>query len=237
MPEELAAFGATLQFTTQQRIGDADFFTGTLAGVPMVWVQCGIGKVNSAFAATVLCEKFGVKQIIFSGIAGGIDPSLQVGDVVIADSLIQYDYGRWQQGKIMPYRPGIPPIIPSSDDIAYLLTDHLRERIAAAIKDVPLPPWQGCTTHWRFGKILTGDVFLNDSAQRAKLFTQFGAQAIEMEGAAIAQIAEKFGAAPIIIRALSDLAGDDSHLDFKTFAQHAALMAAQLVAHIAQAIN
>jgi len=228
IPEETKAFGAALTVKHKYAIGDSVFLEGALEGVDITLIECGIGKVNAAFAATVLCDHFKCTKLIFSGIAGGIDPALHVGDVIIADRLIQMDYGKFQGGDVMPYRPGVPPLAPPEGEIGYLLPQTLREKLSPLLT-TQLPMWKDRTPKISFGTILTGDVFLNDSARREILFNSHGAQAIEMEGAAIAQVAEKFGAETVIIRALSDLAGDDSHLDFATFAHFAAQSAASLV--------
>jgi adenosylhomocysteine nucleosidase len=228
IPEETKAFGAALKIKHETRIGDAVFLQGALEGVDVTVIECGIGKVNAAFAATVLCDHFKCSTLIFSGIAGGIDPALQVGDVVIADRLVQVDYGKFQGGDIIPYRPGIPPLAPPEGEIGYVLPTALKDKLKPLL-EIQLPMWEHRMPQIRFGTVLTGDTFLNDSARREKLFGAHNAQAIEMEGAAITQVAEKFGASVVIIRALSDLAGDDSHLDFVEFGHFAAQSAAALV--------
>lgn len=228
VPEETRAFGAALEVLAETRHGDLAFLSARLAGRDITLVECGIGKVNAAFATTVLCERFHCKTLIFSGIAGGLDPALHVGDVVIADRLVQVDYGKFQGGDIIPYLPGIPPLAPPVGEIGYVLPTELKQKLTPLLQ-TDLPEWEGRKPRIAFGTILTGDTFLNDSARREKLHTVHGAMAIEMEGAAIAQVAAKYGAQTIVIRALSDLAGDDSHLDFVTFAHFAAVTAAKLV--------
>ena len=230
IPEETEAFGAALQITKTTRVGDNDFHSGALNGTPVTLVECGIGKVNAAFATTVLCDHFKCGSIVFSGIAGGIDPALQVGDVVIAERLVQVDYGRFQDGVIIPFKGGAIPFGDAVGEIGYILPQEIKQKLLPLLLE-KLPEWEGRTPHIGFGTILTGDVFLNDSRQREKYFAAHNAQAIEMEGAAVAQIAEKYGANAIIIRALSDLAGDDSHLDFASFGHFAAISAARLVTH------
>lgn len=236
IPDETKAFGAALQIRSTQRVGDNDFHSGTLNGVGITLVECGIGKVNAAFATTVLCDHFKCSSLIFSGIAGGIDPSLQVGDIVIADCLRQVDYGRFQDGAVIPYRVGSFPFGEPQEEIGFVMPAAIKQKLAPLLNE-KLPEWEGRAPGIRFGTILTGDVFLNDSRQREKYFAAHGAQAIEMEGGAVAQIAEKYGANVIIIRALSDLAGDDSHLDFASFAHFAATGAAALVQHTLQLLK
>ncbi len=230
IPEERAAFGKHFKIDSQTQIGDAVFYSGAIDGRAVVLVECGIGKVNAAFAATILCHHYQTKQIIFSGIAGGIDPALNVGDVVVATELVQYDYGRLQQGEIIAYRPGIPPLpFIAADNIGYTIAPGLVAGLKTAFAAVKLPDFQGRTPQLDYGMILTGDVFLNDTIVRETLFEQYAAKAIEMEGGAITQVAEKFGADVVIIRALSDLAGDDSHLDFVEFGGYAAEICIALV--------
>lgn len=236
IPEETKAFGAALQIQNTQRVGDNDFHSGTLYGAPITLVECGIGKVNAAFASTVLCDHFKCSSLIFSGIAGGIDPALKVGDVVIADRLVQVDYGRFQDGVVIPFKGGAFPFGEPEGEIGYVMPAAIKTKLSPLL-DEKLPEWEGRAPHIRFGTIITGDVFLNDSRQREKYFGAHTAQAIEMEGAAVAQIAEKYGAQAIIIRALSDLAGDESHLDFASFGHFAAVSAAALVQRTLQLLT
>jgi len=228
IPEETKAFGEALSIQSEQCHGDALFLQATLSGVPVTLVECGIGKVNAAFATSILCDHFSCKTLIFSGIAGGLDPALHVGDVVIAERLIQVDYGKFQKSEIIPYLPGIPPLAPPKGEIGYVLSAKLKKNLSPLLS-MNLPLWKGRTPHIHFGTILTGDTFLNDSAQRKKLHEAHQAHAIEMEGASVAQVAQKYSAETVVIRALSDLAGDDSHLDFVSFGHYVAQAAAHLV--------
>jgi adenosylhomocysteine nucleosidase len=84
----------------------------------------------------------------------------------------------------------------------------------------------------RFGTILSGDQFINCEATRQRLFKRFAAQAVEMEGAALAQVAEQFNVPCVVVRCVSDLAGADSHLDFTAFLPYAAESAAQVLRRI-----
>jgi adenosylhomocysteine nucleosidase len=236
IPEETQALGAAWQVHESTRIGDATFYHGQLAGRDVVLVECGIGKVNAAFAATILCEVFKCRKLVFSGIAGGLDPALHVGDVVIGQCVRQVDYGRFQDGAVIPFRAGAVPFGDVAGEIGWVMQNATCEKLRPLLR-VTLPEWQGRQPKIQFGTILTGDVFLNDSRQREKYHADHQAQAIEMEGGAVAQIAEKYGAEAIVIRALSDLAGDDSHLDFAAFGHYAATSAARLVIEIIKTLN
>jgi adenosylhomocysteine nucleosidase len=88
----------------------------------------------------------------------------------------------------------------------------------------------------RFGTVLTGDTFVNCTATRARLFAAFAGQAVEMEGAAVAAVAERFAIPWVVVRALSDLAGADSHVDFPAFLSETAAVAAAIVRRILPAV-
>ena len=164
----------------------------------MFLVQSGLGKVNAAVVSTLLIEKFNCEFLLFSGVAGGIDPGIEIGEVIIGDSLIQYDYGTLKNREMLPFRPGSIPIGESKNEIEYRLIPKIKRKIKASLPNV------------RMGKILTGDVFLQCDKTQKELFGKYGAQAIDMEGAAIAQVAEQFGIPAVVVRCISDLAGKDS---------------------------
>lgn len=217
IPEEIAAFGAHLVETGQDSAAGLAFHHGTLDGRPVVLAESGIGKVNAALAATLLLDRFGCGGIVFSGVAGGVDPNLDVGDLVIAEHVIQHDYGAMVEGTLEVYRAGALPFPEFRGEVALRADTALIARAAAALGDA------------HFGTILTGDYYLGCGMTRERLFSSFGGKAVDMESAAVAQVAEAFGVPWLIIRALSDLAGEDSRLDFQVFAREAARKAAAAV--------
>lgn len=231
IPEESEAIAHLLDGVSHDEVAGFTFISGHLDGRALVMVEAGIGKVNAAVVGTLLLHHFAVSGLLFSGVAGGLDPALQVGDVVIADRLIQHDYGALTDGRLIPYQPGVPPLPGFDDSHGYALANGLASRITAALAGVELAGMAGSVRppRWCFGTVLTGDHFLNCAATRRDLHDRFGAQAVEMEGAALAQVAAKFARPLIVVRALSDLAGSDSHLDFPTFARNAAHNAAGIV--------
>lgn len=236
VPEEISHFGAHLHVMAETALAGFRFLSGDLDGVPVVLVEAGIGKVNAAIVGTLLAQHFGVRALVFSGVAGGLDPTLGIGDVVIARTLIQHDYGALCDGRLTPYQPGVPPLPGLEGPVGYHLGAGLEDRIMAALAGLDLPAMPAVATGGqarqpsiRFGTVLTGDYFLNCAATRADLHTRFQAQAVEMEGAALAQLADRFSLPLVVVRALSDLAGGDSHLDFPSFATAAAGSAALIV--------
>jgi adenosylhomocysteine nucleosidase len=220
MPEERVYFGDHLKVEDSVTAAGLRFDLGTLDGRPVALVESGIGKVNAALAATLLCEKFGCGALLFSGVAGGLDPALGVGDLVIATSVVQHDYGSLRGERIEAYRPGALPTMPATEPPELDADPQLIEQARAALAGLE-PTW--------FGRILTGDAYLACAATRDRLRAMLGGLAIDMESAAVAQIAAAYGARWLIVRALSDLAGEDSHLDFHEFIDRAARTAAAAV--------
>ena len=239
IPEELAQFGAHFGEREVTRVAGLAFRSGDLDGYPVVAVEAGIGKVNAALVATLLLHEFGCRALVFSGVAGGLDPALGVGDVVVADRLVCHDYGALIDRDIKPYQPGVPPLPGCPEEHGYALPADLATRLKEALAGVQLPPVSAAaaggearTPRLMFGTVLTGDTFLNCAVTRNRLQDRFGGLAVEMEGAAIAQVAERFGAPAVVVRALSDLAGADSHMDFPAFLHETAGQAAGIVRRI-----
>jgi adenosylhomocysteine nucleosidase len=246
MPEEiehLAAATASDIGGGETRAGGFAFRSGRLEGRNVVLVEGGIGKVSAAHVASLLLDRFGCRALVLSGVAGGLDPALGIGDVVIAERMIQHDYGAMVDGDIRHFRPGVPPIGESRHDPVYHLDDGLRLSLERALDGFALSALPAAATggearhpHLRFGTILTGDQFINCETTRRRLFERFWAQAVEMEGAAVAQIAERFGVPCVVVRSLSDLAGADSHMDIRAFLSVAAAQAATVVRRIIPAL-
>ena len=240
IPDEIAHFGPSFTETSTRTLAGLTFREGTLEGRPTVMVESGIGKVNAAVVATLLAEIFGCHALLFSGVAGGLDPALGIGDVVIATKLVQHDYGALIEGRIKPYQPGVPPLPGFDETHGYALSAGLEAKVRAALEGIALPPFDAKATgaeprvpKIHFGTILTGDTFLNCEATRERLHRDFGsAMAIEMEGAAVAQVAERYGIPSLVVRSLSDLAGAESHMDFAAFCGAAAEGAAMLIGRL-----
>ena len=196
IPNELRYFNFTK--IPIQKFGERTFYKGSHDKHELILVQSGLGKVNAAVVSTLLIEKFECELLLFSGVAGGIDPGIEIGEVIIGESLIQYDYGTLKNRELLPFRPGSIPTGESKNELEYSLDPKIKHKIKVSLPNV------------RMGIILTGDVFLQCEETQKELFEKYGAQAIDMEGAAVAQVAEQFGIPAIVVRCLSDLAGADS---------------------------
>jgi adenosylhomocysteine nucleosidase len=243
LPEEVRHLGQALAVDDKVVRGGYAFRLGRLDDKPVVMVEAGIGKVNTALVATLLLDHFGCRMILLTGAAGGLDPALGIGDVVIAEQLIQHDYGAIVDGEIKPYRPGVAPLGEPRDPLVYALDPEVRRLLQRHLDGFRPPTLSGAVTGGaarqptiRFGTILSGDQFINCEATRLRLFSRFNAHAVEMEGAAVAQVAEQFGMPCIVVRCVSDLAGAESHLDFSAFLPYAAESAARVLRRIVPAL-
>ena len=194
---------------------------GALDGREVVIAAAGVGKVRAAATATLLVERFGCRALVLSGVAGGLGETLSIGDIIVADCVIDVDYGRLTpEGRIV-YQPGVLPIPEEKPDPGYLVPEPLlarvRERLAELEPDVAL------------GTILTTDAYLASPDDRDQLAGEWNGLAIEMEGSALCGVAERFGVPWLVVRALSDRAGEDSLDDFDAFVDAAAANSARLV--------
>jgi len=203
------------------------YTSGNIAGIDAVCVLSRIGKVAAATTATMLVEKFGVTHILFTGVAGGGDPSVKVGDIVIGESLLQYD---------MDASPLFPRFEIPLTGISHFQSDaHLSERVAAAAvnfldEDFEMAIDAGEREAFRLarprihrGLIASGDQFINNKAQLSGLADALpGLLAVEMEGAAVAQVCFELGIPFTVIRAISDNANENAATDFMRFVKSVA---------------
>jgi adenosylhomocysteine nucleosidase len=244
MPEEIAALLDDMSQIERGELAGREVLTGQLFGRPVAMIESGIGKVAAAMTATLLLNALRCRAIIMSGVAGGIDPGLAIGDLVVAQRLVQHDYGRQQAEGFTPFQPGVPPFGPGRPDFGYDLPADLVDRVHQALDGFQLPALPADLVGAgarapviKIGTIVSGDQFINDEAVRQRLQSQFGAHAVEMEGAAVAQVAKAFGVPAIVIRSLSDLAGADSHLDFGKFITAVAPTAAKVVERLVPVLD
>jgi adenosylhomocysteine nucleosidase len=194
---------------------------GTLDGQEVVIAAAGVGKVRAAITATLMVERLGCRALVLSGVAGGLAADAAIGDIVIADRIIDIDYGRLTpEGRIV-YQPGVLPIPEEKPDPGYLMPKALLERVRRRLADTRLEA--------TLGTILTTDAYLAAPRERDELAGEWEGLAIEMEGSALCGVAERFDVPWLVVRALSDRAGEDSLDDFATFVESAAERSAGLV--------
>ncbi len=193
-----------------------DYVTGQLGGQEVVVSISGFGKVAAASTVTSMLDRFDAEAVVFSGVAGALDPDVTRGDVVIANELVQHDFDA------SPLFPRF--VIPS------LQVDRIPGDAAWTDRAAAAAARAGATVHR--GLILSGDRFIDNDADRAELRSLFpDALAVEMEGAAVAQVCAEHRIPFVVIRAISDAADDDAATDFIEFVdRQAAPLLAEIVA-------
>ncbi len=183
------------------------FHEGKLEGLDVVVVQCGIGKVNAALCVQMLCDFYAVTHLVNTGIAGSLDPVLDIGDLVISLDAMYHDVDVTNFGYVPGQMAGMPA--------AFAADAALVEAAYGAAEQVN-------PGHTRKGRVASGDQFVCTQDLKDKIIAVTGAQCTEMEGAAIAQAAYRNQIPFVIIRAISDKADNSAEMDYPTFERIAA---------------
>ena len=233
--EEVEILEGQLVNPKAHTIEGIQFLTGTLNEQNVVIARTGVGKVNAAMTATLVIEHFRPNRVIFTGVAGGLNPDLQIGDIVIAEKTAQHDLGRLESTEIE--NTGVRnPINGKRNPVFFPADPRLLQITETALEEIELNPFQTPQgqRHPRIirGTVVTGDVFVASDAKKTVLHKNLGADAIEMEGAAVAQICWQHNVPCLVIRSLSDNAGANASEDFKKYYKIAARNSAALVTHI-----
>jgi adenosylhomocysteine nucleosidase len=223
IPQELAHLRAALADSHSENVAHTVFDTGTIDGHDVVLAGSGMGKANAALVTTLLADRFGCRAVVFSGVAGGLDPRLAIGDIVVADMVIQHDAGVLENERLRVYQPGYVPVINPTDRLGYPADPDLLDRVRQRLQGISIPG------QIVYGTVLSGDQYLNCDITRERLLRELGGLAIEMEGGAVAQVCDAFGIPWLVIRALSDLAGGNALFDFTTFVDQAAASSAAIL--------
>ena len=233
--EEVAILEGQLVNPRAHTIEGIQFLTGTLNEQNVVIARTGVGKVNAAMTAILIIEHFHPNCVIFTGVAGGLNPDLQIGDIVIAQKTAQHDLGKLESAEIE--NTGVRNPINGKRNPVFFPTDPgLLQITETALEGIELNPFQTPQgqRHPRIirGTVVTGDVFVASDAKKTALHKNLGADAVEMEGAAVAQICWQHNVPCLIIRSLSDNAGANASEDFKKYYKIAARNSAALVTRI-----
>ena len=225
MHEEVAHVIAAMQANPAyacHRTGMRDYHVGSVSGQPCVVVLARLGKVAAAVTAVTLIREFGVDEIIFTGLAGGLAKTSRVGDVIIGNSLVQHDLD------VRPFFPRyeVPLLgIAEFQADAQLCAELEIATSAFLTTDFPLQISPAIAAGFGIaaprlhsGLILSGDQFIGAADEVTALLTQFPeALAVEMEGAAVAQVCHEHAVPYAVLRTISDRADENAHADFGKF--------------------
>ena len=219
MDIEVALLKQAMADTTCRSIAGSTFYEGFLQGLPAVVVQCGIGKVNAALCAQILCDCFGITHLINTGIAGSLCAKLDIGDLVISTDAMYHDFDCGTFGYPIGQVPGM--------SVRSFPVEESLIHVAQAAAESVHPG------HIHCGCIASGDQFVCHKEQKQRIIENTGALCTEMEGAAIAHTAWRNGIPFVIIRAISDKADDSAEMDYPSFEALAAQRCAQVTIALA----
>lgn len=209
MNEEVIQLKEIMLIEENRKIGGYEFFKGRLYEKEIVLVECGIGKVNASICATLLINEFKVERIFFTGVAGALNPKIDIGDIVISTDLLEYDFDVTSFG----YEPGV---IPRMKDSKF----KSDERMIEIAKNSAIEQF-GENRVW-IGRIVSGDQFVASVDKIKWLRDTFNGECTEMEGAAVAHVCYLLNTPFVIIRSISDKANHDANMNYDEFVKIAA---------------
>ncbi len=221
MEGELRAILQQLTHQEKVTVGPRDFWLGHWHGQHVVAVLSRIGKVAAATTATALVERFGVSEMVFTGVAGGLGVGVTVGDVVVASRFLQHDL---DASPLFP-RYEVPLYGRSHFDTDARLVSALAQATQSVLADPlgllgaqTLREFSLVAPRLHHGLIISGDRFVASTGESAALQRALpDALAVEMEGAAVAQVCHDYGIPFAAVRTISDRADDGAHHDFNRF--------------------
>jgi adenosylhomocysteine nucleosidase len=215
MEVEIAELREIMDHVTEEKFSNIIYYIGTIHGVDVILAKCGIGKVHAAICAQTMILKYSPQVIINTGVAGSLNSKLDIGDLVISDSVVQHDFDTSAIGDELGLISGINLIkIPSSKPLV--------EQIKKAANTIQ-------ETKSFVGTIASGDQFICSLEKKDYITNNFGALCAEMEGAAIGHVCYLNNVDFCIVRAISDKADGSAHMDFPSFVRIAADKSTQLI--------
>ena len=227
LPQELGDLIAAMQAESgvvTRTLGRRDYHVGTVHGVRCVVTLARVGKVAAAATASALIHVFDVQAVVFTGVAGGVGPDVHVGDVVVGETLLQHDMNA---EPLFP-RHEIPLLARSRFNADDALADALAaacERFVAeegaalaARFSAALPRFETALPRVHRGLVISGDQFVASAAAVGALRAALpDALAVEMEGAALAQVCHEYEVPCAVVRTISDTADEHASTSFSSF--------------------
>ena len=222
LQEEQEGFDQELQHRRNQTIAQRMFTHGQVNGVEVVCSLSRIGKVGAAITASLMIERFGITHLLFTGVAGSVHPQVHVGDLVIAETLVQHDmdasplFPRYELPLTgMTHLPTDPWL---SGIVMTAANEFMGNKLADVINRQDRERFRLHHPRVHRGVIASGDQFIHDAARAHSLQAALPRLlAVEMEGAAVAQVCYEFGLPCAVIRSISDNANENAAVDFLGF--------------------
>lgn len=204
MQEEMNAIKEIMKDIVEKQIYELIFIEGKINKKDCVLVQCGVGKVNSSRVTQILIDKFEIEYIINVGSAGTANDELDIGDIVIGENLVQHDFDITAFGHKKGYISNVGEFVKSDS--------KLIEKFKKTITEISDKNYKV-----KIGTIASGDIFCTENAMKEKINKKFNADAIEMEGAAIAQVCYLDKIPFIVVRSISDSPNGNNNITFEKY--------------------
>lgn len=215
MKEEMQEIEKIMREIEKQKIYELTFIKGKINQNDVVLVEAGVGKVNAARTTQILIDNFKVDIVINVGSAGSANDELEIGDIVIGEKIVQHDFDITAFGNPKGFISNVGQFLESDKK---LINEF--EKIALNQED---------EFNIKIGTVASGDIFCTDIKMKNKIREKFNADAIEMEGAAIAQVCKLDKVPFIIIRSISDKPNGNNNVTFDKFLEKASKRCAQIL--------
>ena len=222
MEQEVTLLREKIEQRETLNLAGCEIYTGKLQGVDVALLKSGIGKTSAALGTTLLLQLCKPDVIINTGSAGGLESSLNIGDIVVSSEVRYHDADVTAFGYVPGQMAGCPE--------AFVANEDLIQTVKACAAD------QG--QHTVTGLVVSGDAFINGAESLDRIRATFPqAIAVEMEATAIGHVCHRFATPFVVVRAISDVADQASHLSFDEFLATAAEQSSRLVETIVKKLG
>lgn len=216
MQEEMNEIKKIMNNVQEKTIYELKFYEGTINNKNIVLVESGVGKVNAARTTQVLIDNYKIDAIINVGSAGSANQELQIGDIVIGKTLVQHDFDITAFGHPKGYISNVGEKIKSDENLIKSMEQTIENLQNKEFKI-------------KIGTIASGDIFCTEPKMKEKIRDKFNADAIEMEGAAIAQVCKLDNVPVLVIRSISDSPNGNNNITFEQYLETASKRCAEIL--------
>ena len=221
MKEELDEVLKQVEIEEEFTVFNLTFYKVVIKDITCILVECGVGKVNAARCSQIMIDVMKTDAIINVGVAGGVDSSLNVCDIVIGEKLVQHDFDITAFDHVKGYIPNVGDTIPVDNSLV-INTKRILEQKKLSYK---------------LGIIASGDIFCTDEKMSEKIHNKFNTLCVDMEGASIAQTAFLSNAPFIVIRSISDIPGNNNVITYEKFLEKSSKIIAKFLIKLIEMIN
>ena len=224
MEEEIIAIRRKMDIKNTITIASIEFYLGEINGQNIILVRCGIGKVNAAICTQIMIDHFKVAYIINTGVAGGLYPKINIGDIIISSDTVEHDMDVTTFGHKRGFIPRMNQHFFEADKWLVEIAENAAKKAKGDHKVY-------------IARIVSSDQFISSMKIKEDIYTTFTAYCAEMEGAAIAHTCFLNKVPFVIIRAISDKADQSAEVNFDDFVNLAARNASFIIEEMVKEIS